>query len=253
MVLKRIMPCLLLKDKRLVKTVKFKNASYIGDPINAVKIYNDKEVDELVVLDITATEKGKIDFELLKDFTSECFMPLAYGGGVKTVEDFQQLYAIGIEKVVVNTLLVDNPEVVKEAANKFGNQSVVASIDVKKDFSGKFEVFSYANRNINLNLENYLEFVLSLNIGEIFITSVDQEGTWKGYDYDLISYISKYVDVPIIANGGCGKKEDLKILLYDNDVQAAAIGSMAVYQKKNMGVLIRFPKRNEIIKDERQI
>ena len=253
MVLKRIMPCLLLKDKRLVKTVKFKNASYIGDPINAVKIYNDKEVDELVVLDITATEKGKIDFELLKDFTSECFMPLAYGGGVKTVEDFQQLYAIGIEKVVVNTLLVDNPEVVKEAANKFGNQSVVASIDVKKDFSGKFEVFSYANRNINLNLENYLEFVLSLNIGEIFITSVDQEGTWKGYDYDLISYISKYVDVPIIANGGCGKKEDLKILLYDNDVQAAAIGSMAVYQKKNMGVLIRFPKRNEIIKDEQQI
>tara|TARA_B110000003_G_scaffold170929_1_gene170612 strand:- start:13458 stop:14210 length:753 start_codon:yes stop_codon:yes gene_type:complete len=250
MVLKRIMPCLLLKDKRLVKTIKFKNASYIGDPINAVKIYNDKEVDELVVLDITATEKGKIDFELLKDFTSECFMPLAYGGGVKTVEDFQQLYAIGIEKVVVNTLLVDNPEVVKEAANKFGNQSVVASVDVKRDLRGEFVVFSYANRDINLSLENYLEFVLNLNVGEIFITSVDREGTWDGYDNDLISYVSKCVDVPIIANGGCGKKEDLKTLLYDNDAQAAAIGSMAVYQKKNMGVLIRFPKRDEIIKDE---
>ncbi len=250
MALKRIMPCLLLKDKRLVKTVKFKNAAYVGDPINAVKIYNDKEVDELVVLDITATEKGKIDFELLKDFTLECFMPLAYGGGVKTVEDFQQLYAIGIEKVVVNTLLIDNPEVVKEAANKFGNQSVVASIDVKRDSNGKFVVFSYANRDINMSLEEYLTYVLSLNVGEIFITSVDQEGTWEGYDNDLISYVNKYVDVPIIANGGCGKKEDLKTLLYDNDVQAAAIGSMAVYQKKNMGVLIRFPKRNEIIRDE---
>ena len=253
MALKRIMPCLLLKDKRLVKTVKFKNPAYVGDPINAVKIYNDKEVDELVVLDITATEKGKIDFELLKDFTSECFMPLTYGGGVKKVEDFQHLYAIGIEKVVVNTLLIDNPEVVKEAANKYGNQSVVASIDVKRDLNGKFVIFSYANRDINMSFEEYLKYVLRLNVGEIFITSVDQEGTWEGFDNDLISNVNRLVEVPIIANGGCGNKEDLKTVLYDNDVQAAAIGSMAVYQKKNMGVLIRFPKRKEIIKNEQPL
>ena len=250
MALKRIMPCLLLQDKRLVKTINFKNASYIGDPINAVKIYNDKEVDELVVLDILATKKGEIDFELLKDFTSECFMPLAYGGGVSTVEDFQKLYAIGIEKVVVNTLLVDKPEIVKEATDKFGNQSVVASIDVKRNATNEFVVFSHSNRDINMNLEEYLKYVLNLNIGEIFITSVDQEGTWEGYDNELISYVNDFVDVPIIANGGCGTKDDLKKLLYDEDVQAAAVGSMAVYQKKGMGVLIRFPKRNDIIRDD---
>lgn len=251
MALKRIMPCLLLKEKRLVKTVNFKDPAYIGDPINAVKIYNDKEVDELVVLDILATEKGEIDFDLLVDFTAECFMPLAYGGGVRTVEDFQKLYSIGIEKVVVNTLLVDAPEVVKEAANKFGNQSVVASVDVIRNAEGEFKVFSHSDRDIQMGLEEYLQYVLSLNVGEIFVTSVDQEGTWNGYDNELVSFVNDFVDVPIIANGGCGTKEDLKTLLYDKDVQAAAIGSMAVYQKKNMGVLIRFPKRNEIIRDER--
>lgn len=250
MALKRIMPCLLLQDKRLVKTVNFKDASYIGDPINAVKIYNDKEVDELVILDILATEKGKIDFDLLEDFTSECFMPLAYGGGVCTVEDFQKLFAIGIEKVVVNTLLIDDPKVVKSAANKFGSQSIVASIDVVHNSMNEFEVFSHSDRDINMSLEEYLNYVLSLNIGEIFITSVDREGTWEGYDNNLISYVNDFVDVPIIANGGCGTKEDLKSLLYNDGVQAAAIGSMAVYQKKGMGVLIRFPKRNEIIRDE---
>jgi len=250
MALKRIMPCLLLQDKRLVKTVNFENASYIGDPINAVKIYNDKEVDELVILDIKATEKDKIDFELLKDFTSECFMPLAYGGGVRSFEDFQKLYSIGIEKVVVNTLLIDNPEIVKSAASKFGNQSIVASIDVVRNSMNEFVIFSHSDRDIDMNLEEYLNYVLKLNVGEIFITSVDREGTWEGYDISLISRVNDFVDVPIIANGGCGTKEDLKSLLYNDGIQAAAIGSMAVYQKKGMGVLIRFPKRNEIIKDE---
>ena len=250
MTLKRIMPCLLLQDKRLVKTVQFKNAAYIGDPINAIKIYNDKEVDELVILDILATKKQEIDFELLKDFTSECFMPLTYGGGVRTVEDFQKLYALGIEKVVVNTLLVDEPEIIEEATNKFGNQSVVASIDVKRNTDNEFVVFSHSNRDINMNFEEYLNYILSLNIGEIFITSVYKEGTWNGYDIELISYVNDFVDIPVIANGGCGTTKDLINVLYKIGVQAAAIGSMAVYQKKDMGVLIRFPKRNQIIKDE---
>jgi imidazole glycerol-phosphate synthase subunit HisF len=251
MSLKRIMPCLLLQDKRLVKTVNFKNPAYIGDPINAVKIYNDKEVDELVLLDISATNENKnIDFDLLKDFASECFMPLAYGGGVRTVDDFQKLYALGIEKVVVNTLLIDHPMVVKEAANKFGNQSVVASIDIVRESNDNFKIFSHAKRAINMNFKEYLDYVLKLNVGELFITSVDNEGTWKGYDNELISHINNLVDIPVIANGGCGTNEDLKSVLYETGVQAAAIGSMAVYQKKDMGVLIRFPKRNQIIIDE---
>ena len=251
MALKRIMPCLLLQDKRLVKTVQFKNAAYIGDPINAIKIYNDKEVDELVLLDISVTKKNSIiDYELLKDIATECFMPLTYGGGVKNIQDFKKLYSIGIEKVVVNSLLVDNPDVVREATNKFGNQSVVASIDVKRNSINEFKVFSYSNRDINMSFEEYLNYILSLNIGEIFITSVDNEGTWNGYDIELISCVNDFVDIPVIANGGCGTTQDLTNVLYKIGVQAAAIGSMAVYQKKNMGVLIRFPKRSEIIKDE---
>ena len=251
MALKRIMPCLLLQDKRLVKTIQFKNPSYIGDPINAVKIFNDKEVDELIILDISATKYNKsIDFDLLEDFAVECFMPLAYGGGVKTIDNFQKLYTLGIEKVVINSLLIDKPSVVREAASKFGNQSVLASIDVVRNNNSEYKVFSHSDRKINMSFEEYLKYVISLNVGEIFITSVNNEGTWQGYDNELISYVTNFVEVPVIANGGCGSNMDLKNVLYKTDVQSAAIGSMAVYQKKDMGVLIRFPKRNQIIEDE---
>jgi imidazole glycerol-phosphate synthase subunit HisF len=250
MALKRIMPCLLLQDKRLVKTVQFKNPAYIGDPINAVKIYNDKEVDELVILDISATKQNEsIDYGLLKDFAAECFMPLAYGGGVRSINDFQKLYTLGIEKVVVNSLLIDNPDIVKDAAEKYGNQSVVASIDVIKNKMGEYEVYSHSDRQINYSFQKYIDYVISLNVGELFITSVDQEGTWNGFDKELVAFVNDMVDTPVIANGGCGSIEDLRNLLYDTGVQAASIGSMAVYQKKGMGVLIRFPKRNEIISD----
>lgn len=245
------MPCLLLQNKRLVKTVKFKNPSYIGDPINAVKIYNDKEVDELVLLDISASKNDTIiDFELISDFAAECFMPLAYGGGVKTLEDFQKLYSLGIEKVIVNTLLLDNPGIVKKAAEKFGNQSVVASVDVIKNNKKGYDIYSHSGRDIDMSFENYITYVINLNVGELLITSVDNEGTWNGYDYELMEYIDKIVNIPIIANGGCGSVNDLNKVLYDIGIQAAAIGSMAVYQKKGMGVLIRFPKRSDIIKDE---
>ena len=250
MSLKRIMPCLLIKDKRLVKTVNFSNPQYVADPINAVKIYNAKEVDELVVLDIKASKENTvIDFDLIHDFASECFMPLAYGGGVKHIDEFKRLFGLGVEKVIVNTLLFDNPQTVKLAAERFGGQSIVASIDVKKDDHGNYTVFSHSNRNYNKSLKEFIDFVLSLNVGEIIITSVDQEGTWTGYDMELIEYVDSLVDVPIIANGGCGTNEDLNKVLYDANVQAASVGSMAVYQKKGMGVLIRFPKRHQIIRE----
>ena len=250
MVLKRIMPCLLVKEKRLVKTVNFQNATYIGDPINAVKIFNDKEVDELILLDINASKvDSPIDFELLSDFAAECFMPLAYGGGVKTIEDFKKLYRLGIEKVIVNTMLFDNPTIVKEAVKSYGSQSVVASIDVKRNNKDEYEVFSHSKRKNERSLTDFVDYVISLGVGEIVLTSVNQDGTWKGYDRELIDVINKNVDIPIIANGGCGSIDDVKRVLYENNVQAAAIGSMAVYQKKDMGVLIRFPKRTQIINE----
>ena len=178
MALKRIMPCLLLQDKRLVKTVQFKNADYIGDPINAVKIYNDKQVDELVLLDISATKKNSfIDYELIKNFAAECFMPLAYGGGVKKLEDFRSLYNLGVEKVIVNTLLFDNPTVVKEAVSNYGSQSVVASIDVIRNNKDEYEVFSHSKRKNERSLTDFVDYVISLGIGEIVLTSVNQDGT----------------------------------------------------------------------------
>ena len=245
------MPCLLVTNKRLVKTVRFKNPSYIGDPINAVKIYNDKEVDELILLDINAAKVGSnIDFDLITSFAEECFMPLTYGGGVKTLEDFKMLFRLGIEKVIVNSVLFDDGEVVSRAVQMFGSQSVVASIDVVKNEHGDYSVYSHSNRRNDRSLLEYLEYVIGLGVGEIMLTAVDREGTWSGYDVELIHFINKNIDIPLIANGGCGKVEDLKELLFNEDIQAASIGSMAVYQKKGMGVLIRFPKRQQVIDNE---
>jgi imidazole glycerol-phosphate synthase subunit HisF len=245
------MPCLLVKDRRLVKTINFEDPKYVGDPINAVKIFNDKEVDELVVLDINASKvNSTIDFELLKDFASECFMPLAYGGGVKNLSDFKKLFNLGIEKIIINTLIFDNPETLKLAAQKFGSQSVVASIDVVKDRNGDFQIFSHSGRNSDMGFSDFLKYVETLNVGEVLITSVDREGTWSGFDENLIRLVNSQVSIPVIANGGCGSPSHLTSILYHTGVQAAAIGSMAVYQKKDMGVLIRFPKRDSIIIDE---
>ena len=245
------MPCLLISEKRLVKTINFQNPVYIGDPINAVKIFNEKEVDELIILDINASKiDSPIDFKLISDFAAECFMPLAYGGGVKSLEDFKKIYRLGIEKVIVNTLIFDNPKVVKDAVKNFGSQSVIASLDVKKNENNEYVIFSHSERKNKKTLNEFIEFTISLGIGEIFLTSVDQEGTWNGYDLKIIDCINKKIDIPLIANGGCGNIDDLREVLYSNYAQAAAIGSMAVFQKKDFGVLIRFPKRSQVINDE---
>jgi cyclase len=250
MVLKRIMPCLLLKEGRLVKTKHFQNPEYIGDPLNAVKIFNSKEVDELVLLDINASKvESNINFELIGDMAAECFMPFSYGGGVKSLSDFQKLFRLGVEKVIVNSLILTNANVIKEAVKNYGSQSIVASIDVEK-IGGDYTIYSHTGHTIDSTLEKFISDVLNLGVGELFITSVNKEGSWDGYDDELIDLVTKLVSVPIIINGGCGSKLHLKNILSKENVQAAAVGSMAVYQKKNMGVLIRFPKREEIITDE---
>lgn len=248
MVLKRIIPCLLLKNRRLVKTVKFSDPNYIGDPINAVKIFNDKKVDEIILLDIEASKKeSKIDFNLIEDFANECFMPLTYGGGVKSMEDFKHLFFLGAEKVVVNTLFLKNPSLCREAVKKFGSQSIVVSLDVVQKKSG-YCVYSHVTQETVDILESKLNEIAQIGFGEIFISSVDREGTWRGYDSELVEIVKNHIDIPIIINGGCGSKSDLKAII--NKVSGAAIGSMAVYQKKDKGVLIRFPKREEIVIDE---
>jgi len=249
MALKRIIPCLLYDGIGLVKTVKFKNPNYIGDPINAIKIFNDKEVDELIVLDINASkQKRKPNFEHIANMASEAFMPFAYGGGVKTFDDFSQLYKLGIEKIIVNSLIQENPDLIKKVIEQFGSQAVVASVDFKKSFFKGIIPFSYIGNKIRDSILHYTHYLTqTIGVGELMLTSVDKDGTWEGYDNEMMFQILNHVDVPIIACGGCGSINDLKKVLYKTDVNAAAIGSMAVYSKKGMGVLINFPNREDVI------
>lgn len=249
MVLKRVMPCLLFNGKGLVKTVKFKHPQYVGDPINAIKIYNEKEVDELIILDINASyENRKPHFELIKEYASECFMPLTYGGGVNDFSDFKKLFAIGIEKVAVNTLLIKNPKVVKKAVESFGTQSIVGVVDVKTNIFGKYGPYNRNGLVIPLNLIDYCAYLQNeIGVGEILVQNIDREGTWLGYDHDLVKMLLGIVQVPLIALGGAADTADIKKVLYETGVSAAALGSMAVFQKKDMGVLIRFPKRESVI------
>lgn len=252
MALKRIIPCLLYDGSGLVKTVKFKNPSYVGDPINAIKIYNDKEVDELILIDINATrQKRRPNFDKIADMASEAFMPFAYGGGVKTYEDFATLYTIGVEKVVVNSLIREDPSVIHKVIDQYGAQAVVACVDFKKPLFGVKAPYSYIGNKIKYDLTGYARYLANdLGVGELMLYSVDLDGTWEGYDYESTALLLNSVDIPVIACGGCGSIADLKKVMYDTNANAAAIGSMAVYSKKGMGVLINFPNRSEVIIEE---
>jgi imidazole glycerol-phosphate synthase subunit HisF len=251
MALKRILPCLLYDGVGLVKTVKFKNPSYIGDPINAIKIYNEKEVDELILIDINASkQKRKPNFDKIADMASEAFMPFAYGGGVKTYDDFAKLYKLGVEKVIINSLIQENTEVIKKVINNYGAQAVVACVDFKKPFFGDKTPYSYIGHKIKSSIAEYAKYLSQeIGVGEIMLYSVDNDGTWDGYDSVVMEQVINAVDVPVIACGGCGNVNHLKTILYQTNVNAAAIGSMAVYSKKGMGVLINFPNRESVIQE----
>ena len=249
MALKRIIPCLLYDGSGLVKTIKFKNPSYIGDPINAIKIFNEKEVDELILIDIFASkQKRKPNFDKIVNMASEAFMPFAYGGGVKTFEDFATLYKLGVEKVIVNSLIQEDPNIIKKVIDSYGAQAVVACIDFKKPMFGSTAPYSYIGHKIKYNLNEYASYLSKdLGVGELMLQSIDKDGTWEGFDDEIISTILNSVEIPVIACGGCGSIEDLKTVLYKTNANAAAIGSMAVYSKKGMGVLINFPSRGQVI------
>jgi len=245
MLIARAIPCLLLEDNSLVKTVKFKNPAYIGDPVNAIKIYNEKEVDELIFLDITASKENQPPpFQIISEIADECFMPLAYGGGITTIEDIRKIFNIGVEKVCLNNIALENPELVRETSQIFGNQSVVVSIDAKKSFLGKHSVYSHAKGKVlKMDVIDFAVKMEKMGAGELLITSVDKEGTWEGYDIDLIKKVTSAVNVPVIANGGAGSVDDFAMAVHESGASAVAAGSMVVYQKKDLGVLINFPKR----------
>lgn len=246
----RVIPCLLLKNKGLVKTVKFKEPKYVGDPINAVKIFNDKEVDELFFIDIEASKKGKEpDFDLISKIAREAFMPFGYGGGITTVEQMRKLFYIGVEKVSINIGALENINLVKEAFELFGAQSVVVTVDIKKDFFGKYKVYNHKlKKNLRLNYLEYIKKVVEMGAGEIIINSVDRDGTFKGYDIELMRKISSNIGVPIIALGGAGKVDDLVNVVKEAKVSAVSAGSLFVFHGPHRAVLITYPNKKDLRK-----
>jgi len=248
MLQKRVIPCLLLHKGGLYKTQKFKKPIYIGDPINAIKIFNEKEVDELIFLDIDASVQNKEpNYKIIEDIASECFMPLCYGGGIKTVDQMKKIYALGVEKVSLSSQAVINPTLVSEASKLFGSQSVIVTVDIKKDFWGKKKVFiNNGKTNTKLNPLEFIKSAEELGAGEIVINSIDNDGVMQGYDCEFLKEVKLNIKVPIIALGGAGNLNHIKEVFEKANIDAVACGSMFVYQGPLRGVLINYPSYQKI-------
>lgn len=244
MIQTRVIPCLLLKGSGLVKTVRFKDPRYLGDPINIVRLFNDKEVDELVILDITATPEGRGPrMDLLATLTTECFMPLCYGGGVRTLDDMHALFSLGVEKVSLNTRALEDPALVTAAAERFGSQSVIVSMDVKRGlFGGQKVVVRAGKQKTGRDPVEYAVEMERRGAGELLLNSVDRDGTMEGYDLELIRRVTAAVSVPVVACGGAGSVADLGRAVNEGGASAAAAGSLFVYQGPHRAVLVNYPE-----------
>lgn len=245
----RIIPCLLLDENNgLVKTIQFKKPRYIGDPINAVKIFNNKGVDELCILGISVTKKNsEIAWELLQDIATEAFMPLSYGGGIRTLEDVKRLFAIGYEKVIFNTAIFNNPRLIEDAVAYAGSQSIVASIDVKSNLLSKSSCWiQCGTKNTKDAPASVARKVESLGVGEILLNSIDRDGMMNGYDLNLVKSVVESVSIPVIACGGAGSIEDINKVIQAGHAHAAAAGSVFVYYGRNRAILITYPGEEEL-------
>lgn len=248
MLIPRIIPCLLLCNAGLVKTVNFKDPIYLGDPINIVKIFNEKEVDELVFLDISATIEGKSPpFELLEKVAGEAFMPVGYGGGIRNLDDVKRILGLGIEKVIINTRAVEDPAFISDVANFAGNQSTVVSIDVKKSIFGRYEVRIHrGTKATGLDPVAFAVRMEKAGAGELLLCSIDNDGTMKGYDIELISRVTNAVNIPVVACGGSRTAKDLGTAIKQGGASAAGAGSMFVFRGPHRAVLISYPEYAEI-------
>lgn len=244
----RIIPVLLLKNQGLVKSKKFKDFRYIGDPMNAVKIFNDLKADELVFLDITASAENRtISLDLIKDIGEEANMPFAVGGGIKTIGDIRKIINAGAEKIIINTQAAQNPEFVRNAADEFGSSTICVCIDVKKKFIGGEQTWIYnGSKSTKYNPVEFAKLMEEKGAGEIIIQSIEKDGMMEGYDIDLIKRISSIVTIPVVALGGAGNVTHLKEAFYEAKANGLAAGSMFVYQGPKHGVLINYPNKSEI-------
>lgn len=244
----RLIPTLLLDDGGLVKTVKFKEGTYVGDPANTVRIFNELEVDELCILDIHATRQRRApSWDLLTELASEAFMPLSYGGGVRDVETVGKLLRTGFEKVIINTAAVDRPDLVRRASDAYGTQAIIVSIDVRRKILGRYEVMvESGSRGTGMDPVEAAQRAQDLGAGEILLTAIDREGTWSGLDTKLIAQVTRKVTIPVIAHGGAGTVEHIGEAVHDGGASAVALGSMVVFQGKDLGVLVNFPDQAEL-------
>lgn len=242
----RVIPVLLLRGDSLVKTRNFRDARYIGDAINAVSIFSEKMVDELVLLDIGATPEGRPPHvDLVRDIASEAFVPLCYGGGVTLIDQFEGLLKAGVEKVAVNTAFASNPGLIGEAARRYGSQSVVVSMDVQRTSTGHSVRVAGGRRSVSSDPVSYAKQAEAAGAGEIMLQSIDRDGARSGYDLELVQAVAGAVDIPVVALGGANSVDDL-VAAVRHGAAAAAAGSMFVFFGRLQGVLINTPDPNEL-------
>lgn len=243
----RIIPSLLIHENGLVKTVNFKNPKYVGDPINAVKIFNEKAVDELAIFDIDATVLGKEpNYSLIERLASQSMMPLCYGGGVKTVEQAQRIFSLGIEKIALSSAVLHNPKLITEISERVGAQSVIVVLDVKKKLLGGYEVYTHNGKKATgINPFKFVEEAQKLGAGEIVINSIDKDGVMKGYDLDLIAKVREKISLPMTVLGGAGSLQDIEKVIDQHGVIGVAAGSLFVFKGPYKAVLINYPTQLE--------
>lgn len=243
----RIIPSLLVHDNGLVKTVKFKDPKYVGDPINAVRIFNEKEVDELAIFDIDATSLNKEpNYDLIAKLANQSRMPLCYGGGVKTVEQAQKIFSLGIEKIALSSAVIQDPNLISHIASRVGAQSVIVVLDVKKKLFGGYEVYTHNGKKATgINPIKFAAEIQALGAGEIILNNIDQDGVMKGYDMNLIEKIREVVGIPLTVLGGCGSLDDIKKVVDRHGIIGVAAGSLFVFKGAYKAVLINYPSKEE--------
>jgi cyclase len=244
---KRIIPVLLLRNSGLVKGARFKDHQYVGDPINAVKIFNDKEVDEIIFFDISARERKEVNFQLLSQISSEAFMPFGYGGGITNCNQIERLFRSGVEKVILNSELFHSPTLLADAVSIAGSQSIAACIDVKKSFLGKYEIYNHNGKvKVQRALADHLRDLVDGGVGEVVIQSIDREGSFSGLDSSLMADVAASVEIPILASGGASSLENIRQVFRETSISGVAVGGLFVFHGKHRAVLITYPEQSEI-------
>jgi cyclase len=246
---KRIIPVILLSGESLVKTTRFSNRVYIGDPCNSVKIFNEFEVDELMVLDINASKnKTEPNFDMLRELASECFMPISYGGGIDSLSIASKVFELGYEKVVVNSSGITDLSLISQLAERFGSQAVTFSLDYRKHWGHrKFAYIESGSKRVKTDMFELLHQAEARGAGEVLLTSIDREGTWNGLDLDTLRDVAERLSIPVIANGGVGSISDIRAAFEQTSVSSVGVGNLFVYQKKGMGVLVHVPTEVEYL------